>query len=121
MREAFVEHEESKSYNPYTAKRDWCGASAQRQGAAFVLAVAVSSALVAMTITLSATACPNCAVGKQARSAVWSDDFGFHLALAAIPFIVIGALCLCAEWIGRARATRRPGKPATKGTHEYCP
>ncbi|MDP9151180.1 MAG: hypothetical protein M3O36_14730 [Myxococcota bacterium] len=53
-------------------------------------------------------ACPNCAVGRQARSEVWNDDFGKNLFVALLPFILIGAICVRAERIGRTRSNRAP-------------
>jgi hypothetical protein len=49
----------------------------------------------------SVAACPDCAVGRQARAAVVRDDFGKNLFVALLPFLLIGAVCLRVETIGR--------------------
>jgi hypothetical protein len=41
----------------------------------------------------SAGACPSCAEGLRAREAVAQNDFGRNLATAALPFLIIGAVC----------------------------
>ena len=76
------------------------------------IAAAVSLALLAI-IALPATACPNCAPARQARSEVWSDNFALHFGFVALPFLVIGGLCLAAEAIERTRAhvRAREAKP----------
>lgn len=69
-----------------------------------------SQATRAVTLLLSAVltgsaslahACPNCAVGRATRSRVWSDDFLLYLTLSALPFVLIGALCIGIEVLGR--------------------
>jgi hypothetical protein len=50
-----------------------------------------------------AAACPNCAIGQQARRQFWSDDFLRTLAVVLLPFVAIGACCVRAEGIGRRR------------------
>ena len=49
-----------------------------------------------------AGACPDCTVGREARAQLWSDGFGLNLLLALVPFLVIGAVSLWANRIGRA-------------------
>jgi hypothetical protein len=44
-----------------------------------------------------AVACPNCSVGRQARSEVWNSDFGFNLSVALLPFLLIAGICLWVE------------------------
>ena len=44
-----------------------------------------------------AMACPNCAVGREARSEVWNRDFAFNLAVALLPFLLIGSICVRVE------------------------
>jgi hypothetical protein len=68
----------------------------------FAPAVAISLVLGASVARASAT-CPDCAPGRQARSEVWSDDFPFYLGVAALPFLLIGGVCLGAEAVGRTR------------------
>ena len=65
--------------------------------------LAVLSIGATLLLATPAAACPNCAVGKQARSEVWNDDFGRNLFVALLPFLVIGAICVRAERIGRTR------------------
>jgi hypothetical protein len=50
-----------------------------------------------------AHACPNCPAAEQARRQVWRDRFADNLAVAALPFIIIGAVCARAHGIGRQR------------------
>jgi hypothetical protein len=47
----------------------------------------------ALLLTRTASACPNCALGRQARADVWSYDFTWNLAVALLPFLVVGAIC----------------------------
>ena len=76
-------------------------------------AVAGMSLGAALLLGAPATACPNCAVGQQARSEVWNDDFGKNLLVALLPFLVIGALCVRAERIGRAPSLAPSSEPLT--------
>lgn len=55
-----------------------------------------------------AAACPDCAVGRQARSEVWNDDFARNVFVALLPFIVIGTICVRVERIGRMRPNAAP-------------
>jgi len=74
-----------------------------------------------VAVAPAALACPDCAVGRQARTEVWNDDFAFNLFVALLPFLMIGAVCLRVEAIGRAtvqppaarsaRVTRRRAHP----------
>jgi hypothetical protein len=52
----------------------------------------------------TAESCPRCAIGEEARTRVWNDDFGVNLAIALAPFLVIGAVCVSVESIGRRRS-----------------
>jgi hypothetical protein len=63
-------------------------------------------AFAAVALTLSSTmapaeACPKCAPGVEARRQVWTEDFGRNLAVALLPFVIIGAICVRVERIGR--------------------
>jgi hypothetical protein len=51
----------------------------------------------------AAHACPNCPTAEQARRQVWRDRFADNLAAAALPFVIIGAVCARAHGIGRRR------------------
>jgi hypothetical protein len=81
--------------------------------AALMRAAAPAAALGTLARTTPAAACPDCAVGKQARSEVWGHDFGFNLFVALLPFVIIGAICARAEAVGRPRA--RPSGLARAG------
>ena len=70
--------------------------------------VAVLSMGATLSLAAPAAACPNCAVGRQARNEVWSDDFGRNMVVALLPFIVIGAICVRADRVGRARSKVPP-------------
>jgi hypothetical protein len=48
-----------------------------------------------------ATACPRCATGEEARRQVWRDDFGDHLAMTVLPFLILGAMSWRLHSIGR--------------------
>jgi hypothetical protein len=65
---------------------------------ALVLAATVAAALAAAAPAL---ACPSCPEGQKARSEVWSDGFATNLAVAVLPFVVIGAVAAGADGIGR--------------------
>jgi hypothetical protein len=47
-------------------------------------------------------ACPSCPTSREARSQVWSHDFALNLLFTALPFLVIGAICVRVEAIGRS-------------------
>jgi len=66
-------------------------------------------ACTALGIASPARACPNCAVGRQARSEVWNQDFGENLTVALLPFAIVGALCVRIE-----AESRRPPSPAQR-------
>jgi hypothetical protein len=73
----------------------------------------VSIALCAVSIATPAGACPNCVVGREARARVWSDAFAPRLAVAVLPFLLIGAICLRVEGLGR------PPNRKAKSRHPY--
>ena len=65
--------------------------------------LSVVTALLALLVAArTAGACPDCAVGRQARAQLWTDDFGLNLLLALAPFLIIGAVSVGANRIGRA-------------------
>ena len=71
-------------------------------------AIAACSAVASiLTLASPAAACPDCAVGRQARSEVWNQDFGPNLLFALLPFLLIGVICLAAERIGRMPKEQR--------------
>jgi hypothetical protein len=74
---------------------------ARNAGLLRFLWLVLSASCVVATASTSVEACPNCEAGRQARSEVWSDDFGFNLSVTLLPFLVIGAICLHAESMGR--------------------
>jgi len=47
----------------------------------------------------TASACPDCAVGRIARSLVWEQAFGPNLLAALAPFVVIIGVSIWAERI----------------------
>jgi hypothetical protein len=51
-----------------------------------------------------ARACPGCAAGVAARAQALGDDFFRNLAIAVLPFVIIGAVCVRAEHVGRWRS-----------------
>lgn len=61
----------------------------------FLLCLALTSA------ASLARACPDCAVGRAARSRLWHDDFWLYLTFSVLPFALIGALCIGIEVMGR--------------------
>jgi len=64
--------------------------------------IAPGAVLVAvLTCSAPALACPSCAPGLQARAEVWSDGFLRNLATAALPFVVVGAVCARLQKVGR--------------------
>jgi hypothetical protein len=60
-------------------------------------------ALALLPLSRTAAACPNCAEGVLARRAVLQEDFGRNFVYAALPFLIIGAVCAGAERLGRRR------------------
>lgn len=78
-------------------------------------AVAVLSVGATLFLATPAAACPNCAVGRQAKLEVWNDDLARNLFVAFLPFLVIGAICVRVECIGR-----RQSKAAPHAEHESC-
>jgi hypothetical protein len=61
----------------------------------------VAGACALLLLAPPACACPRCAEGMQARQAVLHEDFGRNLAVAALPFLLIGALCARLDAIGK--------------------
>lgn len=57
--------------------------------------------IASMSEPAPARACPNCPAAELARRQVWRDRFVDNLAVAALPFIIIGAVCARAHSIGR--------------------
>jgi hypothetical protein len=77
--------------------------------AAIASVLATAFALFAFAIAPSAAACPDCALGRQVRSELWHDHFLYNFTLAALPFLLVGAVCVCAEAIGRTRRAPNEG------------
>jgi hypothetical protein len=82
------------------------GARSRTPRAAAVCRTAGASLAVVAALSAGgpAEACPSCPVGRQARSEVWNCDFEQNLFYALLPFLVIGAVCLGVERIGRKPA-----------------
>jgi hypothetical protein len=70
-----------------------------------VRAIVIVFALLAGWAVSPVLACPNCAVGREARSEVWDDQFARNLAYALLPFVVIGLVSLQVDAIGRRDRT----------------
>lgn len=56
-----------------------------------------------LAISRSVAACPNCALGREARALVWTEDFLFNLLLVIVPFLLIGAVSALANRVGQSR------------------
>ena len=54
--------------------------------------------LASLALAAPVGACPDCAVGRQARAQVWTDDFGANMFVALAPFLIIGAVSV---WVNR--------------------
>ena len=62
-----------------------------------------SCAIVAALTTASAGwACPNCPLGRAARQQVCDDGLAQNLAIALVPFLLVGLVSAWAERIGKA-------------------
>ena len=59
--------------------------------------LAATSAVCTASVSTLAQACPDCAIGIQARSLALNAGFGSHVAIAMFPFVVIAAICVCIE------------------------
>jgi hypothetical protein len=57
--------------------------------------------ILAVTGARPARGCPDCVVAREARAQVYGEDFVHRLALAALPFLLVGAIALRADAIGR--------------------
>ena len=62
--------------------------------------VAALSLMGTLAFAFPGHACPDCAVGRKARSEVLSNRFSFHLLAAVLPFLVVAAICLRIEGLG---------------------
>jgi hypothetical protein len=61
-----------------------------------------AAVLVANSFSTSLSACPNCALGREARALICQADFGPNLLAVVLPFLVIGAVCAQVEKAGLA-------------------
>ena len=68
--------------------------------------VTTLTTLATLAIAWPSWACPDCAVGRTARKQVFGDAFATNLLLTVLPFVVVGAVSLGCERIGRARRLR---------------
>jgi hypothetical protein len=66
-------------------------------------AVWLASFLATFTAAGAALACPNCPVGRAARQQVCDDGLAQNLAIALVPFLLVGMVSAWAERIGKAR------------------
>jgi hypothetical protein len=69
-----------------------------------VVALALSGALL---LPAAAQACPDCSEGREARRQVWRDDFSSNFAVALLPFLIIGAICVRVDAMGRRAPASR--------------
>ncbi len=53
-------------------------------------------------MTTSASLCPDCVWGREARSDFW-EDAPRYLPAVLLPFVLVLSLC---AWLGRARSER---------------
>jgi hypothetical protein len=51
-----------------------------------------------VAIAAPAAACPDCAIGKQARTLAWSDGFAQNLIASVLPFLFVAVI---AFWVDR--------------------
>jgi hypothetical protein len=49
-------------------------------------------------LTLLASACPSCPVGREARDLVFSDAFWMNAGVALLPFVIVA---LAVRWFTR--------------------
>jgi hypothetical protein len=82
--------------------------SASASASASALALALALLLSGSVLPGSARACPDCAVGKQARTALWDEQFAYHLVVALLPFLVVGLASYQLNGIGRPDRAREP-------------
>jgi hypothetical protein len=88
----------------------WTGARAKRR-AISKGAASVALALICFT-GASASACPRCAAGQQARRELLAAGLPRQLGLTALPFLIVGAIGSLVEGVGRQRSPR--------ATHREC-
>jgi hypothetical protein len=65
---------------------------------------AFAALLIAAAVTCSArpaSACPGCAAASAARAEIFGEAFFRNLAVAALPFVIIGAVCARVQRLGR--------------------
>ena len=96
---------ESPEHSPHSlvlAPHSRTGQHARRSHRTILHSLSIGTALViSLTVARPAGACPDCAVGRQARAQLWTDGFSQNLLLALAPFLVIGALSVGANRIGK--------------------
>lgn len=66
----------------------------------------LAAAVAAVGLALAAPpahACPGCAAARSARTEIFGDGFFRNLAIAVLPFLIIGAVCLHVQNSGRWR------------------
>lgn len=68
------------------------------------LMTAVLALPMVLLAAVTAAACPDCPVGREARADVWNHDFAFNLLAALAPFVLIG---LVSALVGSAPSKRR--------------
>jgi hypothetical protein len=87
--------------------------SRRDRGASKVPHVLLGCALASLLgVGAPAAACPDCAVGREARREVWSDGFVPNLILATTPLAIVVAVSAAANRIGRPK--RKDGREETR-------
>lgn len=69
--------------------------ASRRALAALLIAIAVAC------FAPPARACPGCEAARVARSEIFGAGFFRNLAVAVLPFVIIGAVCLRLQNLGR--------------------
>lgn len=65
--------------------------------------VTVLAVIALIAIARSASACPSCPSALVTRAQIFDEGFFRNLAVAVLPFLLIGAVCVRVQEIGRPR------------------
>lgn len=63
-----------------------------------------AAVLALLSITIPASACPNCAAGIEARTLVWRDDFAYFACAIALKFLIVLAVAWRVNAVGKPAA-----------------
>jgi hypothetical protein len=75
--------------------------------------------LLSLLMGSAALACPNCATSRVVRASILDERFWSHLAMAIVPFLLIGALSALLYRVGlpqRETAPARDGQESRANT-----